>query len=83
MKCLQVTKIVKEMNFEGVWDKLEAKNISRDNHLQNIWAWLCLSCEINHYGKSLTLFFEELLAAIKNILILAGRLDTSLSFYEV
>ena len=37
VKELKVTKIVKEVKFEGVWGKLEAKNVSRDNHSQNIW----------------------------------------------
>ena len=27
---------LKELMFEGVWDKLEAKSVSRDNHSQNI-----------------------------------------------
>ena len=36
MKGLRVTKIAKEIKFEGVWGELEAKNISRDNHSQNI-----------------------------------------------
>ena len=29
MKGLRVTKIVKEIKFEGVWDELEAKNCSQ------------------------------------------------------
>ena len=37
VKTVRVTKIVKEIKFEGVWGKLEAKNVSRDNHSQNIW----------------------------------------------
>ena len=60
MKCLRVTKIVKEIKFEGAWDELEAKNISRDNQSQNIWDWLWFSCEIKHYGKSLISVFEVL-----------------------
>ena len=36
MKGLRVTKIVKEIKFEGVWSGLEAKSVSRDNHLQSI-----------------------------------------------
>ena len=31
MKGLRVTKIVKEIKFEGVWGKLEAKRFFRDN----------------------------------------------------
>ena len=36
LKGLRVTKIVKEIKFEGVWDELESKIISRDNQSQNI-----------------------------------------------
>ena len=36
MKGLRVTKIVKEIKFEGVWSWLEAKSVSRENPLQNI-----------------------------------------------
>ena len=35
-KSLILTKIVKKTKFEGVWNELEAKNVSRDNHGQNI-----------------------------------------------
>ena len=37
LKCLRVTKIVKEIKFEGVWDELEGKSVSRHNHSQSIW----------------------------------------------
>ena len=36
MKGLRVTRIVKEITFEGVWGELEAQNVSRDKHLQSI-----------------------------------------------
>ena len=42
-----------------------------------------ISCEIAHYGKSLSFVFQEFFARIYKILILAGRLGTRLSFYEV
>ena len=29
-------KIVEEITFEGIWDELESKKISRDNHSRNI-----------------------------------------------
>ena len=35
-KGYTVTKIVKEIKFEGVWGKLKAKKISTDNHSQNL-----------------------------------------------
>ena len=37
MKGLKVTKIVKEIRFEGVRSELKAINVSRENHSQNIW----------------------------------------------
>ena len=36
VKGLRVTKIVKEFNFEGAWDELESKKVSRDNQSQSI-----------------------------------------------
>ena len=36
MKGLRFTKVVKEIKFREVWGKLDAKNVSRDNHSQNI-----------------------------------------------
>ena len=35
-KDLRVTKIVKQIKFEGTWGKLEAKTVSRDNHREII-----------------------------------------------
>ena len=35
MKGLRLTKIVKEIKYEGVSGKVEAKNVSRDNYSQN------------------------------------------------
>ena len=32
IKDLKVTKIVKEIKFEGIWGELEAKTVSRENH---------------------------------------------------
>ena len=40
-------------------------------------------CEIAHYGKSLISVFQRFFATINKIFILAGRLSTRLSFYEV
>ena len=36
MKGIRVTKILKEIRFEGVRGELESKKVSRDNHLQDI-----------------------------------------------
>ena len=53
------------------------------SHSQTILDWLWLSCEIVHYVKSLISVFEEFFASINKILILAGRLATRISFYDV
>ena len=34
LKGLRVTKIIKQSKFEGAWNKLEARTVSRDNHGQ-------------------------------------------------
>ena len=82
MKCIRVTKIVKEIKFEGVWGELEAKRcLQRQSFTKYLRLWF--SCEIMHYGKSLISVFEEFFANIKKILILAGRLGIRLSFYLV
>ena len=36
MEDVRVTKNVKEINFKGIWGKLESKKVSRDNNSQNI-----------------------------------------------
>ena len=36
MKDLRINKTVKQIKFEGFWGELEEKNVSRDNHSQNI-----------------------------------------------
>ena len=36
MESLKVTKIVEEIKFEEIWDELEAENVSRNNHSQNV-----------------------------------------------
>ena len=55
-------------------------------NLQSVTKHLRLTLvlpEIAHYGKSLFSIFQEFFARIDKILILAGRLHTRVSFYEV
>ena len=42
-----------------------------------------LRFEMAHYAKSLISIVQRIFVSIKKIFILAGRLDTKLSFYEV
>ena len=83
MKPLRVIKIIKEIKSGGVWDELEAKKVCRDNNSPNTRDWLQFWCEIAHYGQSLTSVFQGFFASINKTFILAGRMDTRLSFYEV
>ena len=44
MKGLKVTKIAKEIKFEGVWGMFGGKRVSGVGHSQDIWGWLWFSC---------------------------------------
>ena len=85
MKGLKVTKIAKEIKFEGVWGMFGGKRVSRVSHSQDIWGWLWFSCGGVgvHCGKGFISFFQGFFGSINKILILLGGLDTRLSFYEV
>ena len=83
MKCLRVTKIIKEIKFERSGGSYKQEQVSRDNHSQNIWDWVCFSCEIAHCGKSLISASAGFFASIKKTLFWAGSLGPRLSFYEV
>ena len=83
MKVLKDNTIVGETKFGEVLGELEANNVSRDNHSQNIWDKLWFSFETAHYLKSLIFVFQEFFACIDKIFILIGRLGNRLSFNEV
>ena len=57
MKGLRVTKIDKEIKFEGVWAELEAKSVSRDNHSQGNWESLDIFLIIPNFLTSKSFFF--------------------------
>ena len=69
---------MKKLSLEGAGTIEKQKNVSRDNHSQNIWDWLWCSSETVHYWKSLISVFEEIFASIKKISVLVGRLGTRL-----
>ena len=46
---------------------LKQKTVCRDNHRQNIWDQLQLSCKIVHYGKSVNFIFLKLFATTDKI----------------
>ena len=64
MKSLIVTKIVKEINFEEVWDELESK---KDFQRQSVTKYLRLTpffkCN-SEKGKNLISIFQEFFARI-------------------
>ena len=82
MKSLIVTKIVKEINFEEVWDELESK---KDFQRQSVTKYLRLTpffkCN-SEKGKNLISIFQEFFARNDKIFILGGGLHTRVSFYE-
>ena len=57
MKGLRVSTVVKEANFEGVWDKLETKKMFRDTITHKIF-------ETNSMEKVKFLFFKSLFASV-------------------
>ena len=50
---------------------------------RGIWDSFWISCGVAHSGKGLISVFREFSASIGKNFILAGRLGTRLSFYEV
>ena len=59
MKDLTVTKVVKEIKFEGVWAGLEAKKCFQRQSFTKYLRLILVSCEIAHYGKSLNSIFQK------------------------
>ena len=82
MKDLRVTKIAKEIKFEGVWGELEANKYFLRQLFTKYLRLTLVLCEIAHYGKILSSVFQGFFASINKRFILAGRLDTRLSFCE-
>ena len=78
MKGFRVSKIIKEINFGGIWDKLEAKKCSQR---QGSTKYLGLSLVImwnSALMESLISVFQEGFASIVQFFILTGRLGTRL-----
>ena len=83
MKGLGVTKIVKEIKFEGVWGELESR---RGFQAQSVSRYLGLtlvfSCGIAHSGGGL-ISVQECFASVNKMFILVRGLGVRLSLYEV
>ena len=81
VKGPRVIKNVKQIKFEGVWGKLEAKYcFQRQSWLKHMRQPLELVW--NSAMKSSISIFEHFLACIDKIFILGGRLGTRLKLYE-
>ena len=80
VKDLRVTKIVKEIKFEGAWGELECKKMFPEAIIDKIFE-KSSGCEIAHCGKSLFSVFQEFFASIDKTFTFAGRLGAGLSFY--
>ena len=78
VESLIVAKIVNQVKYEVDRDGLEAKNVSRDSHGQNISDKPWFSCEIAHFERSSISSFHGFFASIVKIFILGGRLGTML-----
>ena len=68
MKGLQVTRIIKEINFEDIWGELEAKNCFQiqpfTKYLRQTLVFMCNDA----YGKVKFLFLKSFLLVLKKIL---------------
>ena len=75
--------IIIPVNREYSWRSAYSHSFRKPTVIPGARDWLWFSCEIAHCGKSLFSVFEEFVASIRKILILAGRLGTRISFYKV
>ena len=85
MKSLRVTKTVKEIKLERAWDKLEEKYCFQKQafpkYLRLTLVFMQNSALQENFNFWVSL--EEFFASINKIFISAGRLNTTLLFYEV
>ena len=81
MKGLRVTKIVKEVKFEGALRELNKKKIPETiiykTYETLVYMWN------SALRESLISAFQEFFTSTNKIFILVGRLGTMLSFFEV
>ena len=86
-KALQLPKLVKTFNFEGVCLWLRGRVQSKKLFSETISHKICLinfNCHVKSWSTKVDLIaiFEKFLAGIEKVWILAGRLSTQLSFYK-
>ena len=83
MKDLRVSNIFKEIKLEEVSSKLKSeKSFQRQSFTKYLRLTLVFMWNREQW-KSLISIFEEFFTSFNKIFILAGRLHTRLSFYEV
>ena len=83
MKGLRVTKLVKEIKFEEFWGELDSKKVFQSQSFTKYVRLNLVFMWNSALWEKINFCFSEFFASIKKILILTGRLDTRLSFYEV
>ena len=64
VKGVRVTKIVKQVKFEGAWVELKAKTVFTDNRGQSISDKLQFLWKMAHYRKSSICSFKDRFASI-------------------
>ena len=82
VKGLRVIKIIKEIKFEGVWGKFEAKNCFQRQPFTKYLRLIVLSMWNSALWEKFNFCFQEF-ASIDKIFILAGGMGIRLSFYDV
>ena len=73
-KGLRVTKIVKQIRFEGFMGNLETRNCFQRHSFTKFLKQF--SCKIVHYEKNSISLFQEILITTDEIFILGGKLRT-------
>ena len=76
--------VFRRQKYDLVYSKSNAKvNEFSPAIIHKIFETNSFSCKTAHYGKSLISVFQKFFASVNKIFLLAGRLSTRLSFYEV
>ena len=83
VKDLRVTKIVEEIKFEGVCDKLERYKCFHRKSFTKYLRLILVSVSNSALQEKSNLCFSSFLLVLIKLFILAGRLGNRLSFYGV
>ena len=81
MKGVRITKIVKEIKFEGVSGELESKGGFKRQSVTKYLKLTLVFMGMAHYGRGFIAIFWTIFASIDKIFVFGARLVTGLSFY--